>query len=68
MKLFEIITGETGCSYVRAYCWAADEKQARKLFREKNPGREARVLTLLFEASAKPFCTIVDSEGWDGDR
>jgi hypothetical protein len=68
MNLYEVTTGAVGESYVRAYVWAEDDQQARRLFIEKNPdmdGRARLTWNLLIDASRdKPFSTRLSDEGW----
>lgn len=66
MKLFEITTGYVGESYVRAYAWAADEREATALFRSANPDQDDNSIIVreLFDGSVAPFCTQSNDHGW----
>jgi hypothetical protein len=59
MKLYEIMTGEIGESYVRAYAWAECAEHALDLFMKRNPGYSAERLQVfrLFSQDDPPFCT-----------
>lgn len=68
MNLYEIRTGRMGESYERAYAWAADDTEAVRLFKEKNPLISAwRLdLKLLLEGRhVEGFSTQVSDEGWE---
>lgn len=66
MNLYEIVLNRTGESYVRAYAWAPDEAEARRLYAAKNPEFEADIarVALLFSEGVAPFCTEASDCGW----
>lgn len=75
MKLFEITNGWMGQSYCRAYAWAPDCETALQLARVKFEA-EARAngynsaywtelqAEELMDATALPFCTVPNGDGW----
>lgn len=65
MNLYEIRTGIIGESYVRAYVWANDEYEAGGLFAKTNPGHKIQEVRQLLRSTDKPFCTVVDDQGWE---
>lgn len=74
MKLYEIVNGYIGESYVRCYAWAESTEQALTLARaqyeahadyHKDPTYWERLeVTELFDASAAPFATPPNDHGW----
>ncbi len=67
MKLFEIITGAIGESYVRAYAWAESEERACSLFEELHPKKPVKRIRPLFSATEPEFCTLANDHGWPDD-
>lgn len=65
MKLYEVISGGIGNSYVRAYVWAEDEPKALELYRRRNPKRTIEEVKELFDQSSPPFSTLADDDGWE---
>lgn len=66
MILYEIVNGEIGESYCRAYAWAENETHAHAMFVHENPGvsiQELRIIKL-FDSQCGPFCTKLDDGGW----
>jgi len=65
MKLYEILTPNSGDSYERAYAWAHNEDQARYLFYRAHPSVELCQCNELFSSEAKPFVTALDCDGFE---
>jgi hypothetical protein len=51
MSLFEIATGAIGESYVRSYCWAPCEADARAVFQLTYPEHKIAAVVKLFDAT-----------------
>lgn len=75
--LYECTNGYMGTSYVRVYVWADSDEHARALAlvafgtdRETRPWRDSESYVRidecrkLFDASAEPFVTTPNDEGW----
>ena len=65
MYLYEALTRNEGASYERAYVWASNIVEARKVFIEKYPDVELSQMNVLFSSDAKPFCSELDCEGFE---
>ena len=67
MRLFEILTGWMGESFVRAYAWAPNEDTARRLFdeRNQNPKYKIKEIRLLLDSATPAFCTKASDSGWE---
>ena len=65
MYLFEALTNNEGTSYERAYVWASNIVEGRKVFVEKYPDTELSQMNVLFSSDAKPFCSELDTEGFE---
>jgi hypothetical protein len=64
-SLYEIVTSHVGESYVRAYCWADSENEARLMFVAKNdPKYTIKYVARLFDADSLAFCTHASDEGF----
>jgi len=63
-SLFEIITGATGVSYERAYCWAPSELGARVLFSASYPEKNIATIVKVFDATNDILLWAPDQEGF----
>ena len=80
MKLFEVYSGWTGETYERAYVWAQNEDEAKRLsrtqytaqfkggYRDREDGpveaQELRLQMLFDSEDEGPFCTSFSGSGW----